>query len=291
MSSRSVSIHRGSSAWRISSSVPRCAQYNATRNCSTSSGPKPVGSAPESRTSMAFRHRRTRSRRRRRALVGRALRSRPAVRMSAATVTASPAAQQNTSIERLSERTGLSGSIRYSETVTQAKPTVEASTNHQTRSVVICMAPVRNVMSAPITAISPARRLQERTAYDRNISTTRNDAAAHTAVRLSSTVTAMATAATTEAEPNVRARSLRWGAVTSSAAKKHVPAPNRMIGGGSATPNTDTTTASVSPESTVAQAVLSPLRVRVKPGSRNSSRAATRAITARECPCTATGVR
>jgi hypothetical protein len=48
----------------------------------------------------------------------------------------------------------------------------------------------------------PARGLQGRSAYDKNICKTRNAAAA-TAVRLSSTVTTIATAETTEAQPNV----------------------------------------------------------------------------------------
>ena len=58
-------------------------------------------------------------------------------------------------------------------------------------------------MRAPITARVPARGLQECSAYDKNICKTRNAAAAHTAIRLSSTVTATATAETTAAKPNV----------------------------------------------------------------------------------------
>ena len=46
----------------------------------------------------------------------------------------------------------------------QAKPTDEASTNHCTRLLVICMEPTRKVMRAPTTARFPARRLQERRA-------------------------------------------------------------------------------------------------------------------------------
>ena len=117
-------------------------------------------------------------------------------------------------------------------------------------------------MRAPITARVPARGLQDRSAYDKNICKTRNAAAAHTAVWLSSTVTTTATAETTEAKPTVRTRSPRWGSVTSSAPKKYAPALNSAIGNGSATPNTKVTATSVAHESNVAQAVRAPRRVR-----------------------------
>ena len=134
-------------------------------------------------------------------------------------------------------------------------------------------------MRAPITARVPARGLQDRSAYDKNICKTRNAAAAHTAVRLSSTVTTTATAETTAAKPTVRTRSPRWGSVISSAPKKHAPAANSAIGNGSATPTTKVTATSVAHESIVAHAVRAPRRVRTKPGSTISSRAATPPIT------------
>jgi len=205
MSSGSVFIHRGSLVWLITSSIPLSAQYSATRNCSTSCCPKPGKRAPETRLSMAVRHRITRSRLRRRAFAARsgALPSQVVVSVSTTLATASPALRQNTSTDRLRERTGSSGRITHSETVTQAKPTVEASTNHPIRSLVMRPAPARKVISAPITARLRARRLQERSAYDKNICKTRSATAAHTAVRLSSAVTTIATAETTAAQPNV----------------------------------------------------------------------------------------
>ena len=100
--------------------------------------------------------------------------------------------------------------------------------------------------------------LQDRRAYDENISRTSSAAATHTTAWVSATVTTTATAATTDAHPRVRTRSLGCGSGASNAPSNAAPAANRVIRHGSATSNADVTATIVAHAGTVAYTARTP---------------------------------